>query len=185
MGLVVGAPRDFWIHISRSLATHRLPPSLALKSVRPNVISGGQLSKCGDLLEIEIYYNKKGKIQGLSINGFQNLSINGFQNLFKLSFSFSFFSSKKKSSREIFLEQKRALARFHFRKALAGASFSWRSTHNSGSMKRDFSFVERRFLSYLNLFIEEFSFNKKEILASYLLRKGISFLFKERISLSK
>jgi len=164
-----------------------------LKSVRPNVISGGQLSKCGDLLEIEIYYNKKGKIQGLSINGFQNLSINGFQNLsingfqnlFKLSFSFSFFSSKKKSSREIFLEQKRALARFHFRKALAGASFSWRSTHNSGSMKRDFSFVERRFLSYLNLFIEEFSFNKKEILASYLLRKGISFLFKERISLSK
>ena len=53
------------------------------------------------------------------------------------------------SSREIFLEQKRALARFHFRKALAGASFSWRSTHNSGSMnsgsmksgsmKRDFS----------------------------------------------
>ena len=93
-----------------------------LKSVRPNVISGGQLSKCGDLLEIEIYYNKKGKIQGLSINGFQNLSINGFQNLFKLSFSFSFFSSKKKSSREIFLEQKRARARFHFRKALAGAS---------------------------------------------------------------
>ena len=83
--------RDFWIHISRSLATHRLPPSLARKSVRPNVISGGQLSKCGDLLEIEIYYNKKGKIQGLSINGFQNL--------FKLSFSFSFFSSKKKSSR--------------------------------------------------------------------------------------
>ena len=82
-----------------------------LKSVRPNVISGVQLSKCGDLLEIEIYYNKKGKIQGLSINGFQNLSINGFQNLsingfqnlFKLSFSFSFFSSKKKSSREIFL----------------------------------------------------------------------------------
>ena len=101
-----------------------------LKSVRPNVISGGQLSKCGDLLEIEIYYNKKGKIQGLSINGFQNL--------FKLSFSFSFFSSKKKSSREIFLEQKRARARFHFRKALAGASFSWRSTHNSGSKKRDF-----------------------------------------------
>jgi len=47
--------RDFWIHISRSLATHRLPPSLARKSVRPNVISGGQLSKCGDLLEIEIY----------------------------------------------------------------------------------------------------------------------------------
>ena len=93
-----------------------------LKSVRPNVISGGQLSKCGDLLEIEIYYNKKGKIQGLSINGFQNLSINGFQNLFKSRFSFSFFSSKKKSSREIFLEQKRALARFHFRKALAGAS---------------------------------------------------------------
>jgi len=93
-----------------------------LKSVRPNVISGGQLSKCGDLLEIEIYYNKKGKIQGLSINGFQNLSINGFQNLFKSRFSFSFFSSKKKSSREIFLEQKRARARFHFRKALAGAS---------------------------------------------------------------
>ena len=30
-----------------------------LKSVRPNVISGGQLRKCGDLLEIEIYYNKK------------------------------------------------------------------------------------------------------------------------------
>jgi len=55
LGLVVGAPRDFWIHISRSLATHRLPPSLARKSVRPNVISGGQLSKCGDLLEIEIY----------------------------------------------------------------------------------------------------------------------------------
>jgi len=30
-----------------------------LKSVRPNVISGGQLRKCGDLLEIEIYYNKR------------------------------------------------------------------------------------------------------------------------------
>ena len=36
-----------------------MPPSLAQKSVRPNVISGGQLRKCGDLLEIEIYYNKK------------------------------------------------------------------------------------------------------------------------------
>ena len=126
-----------------------------LKSVRPNVISGGQLSKCGDLLEIEIYYNKKGKIQGLSINGFQNLSINGFQNLsingfqnlFKLSFSFSFFSSKKKSSREIFLEQKRALARFHFRKALAGAS-------RGGAP----------------IILDP--------------RKGISFLFKERISIS-
>ena len=101
-----------------------------LKSVRPNVISGGQLSKCGDLLEIEIYYNKERKIL--------DLSINGFQNLFKSRFSFSFFSSKKKSSREIFIEQKRALARFHFRKALAGASFSWRSTHNSGYKKRDF-----------------------------------------------
>ena len=100
--------RDFWIHISRSLATHRLPPSLARKSVRPNVISGGQLSKCGDLLEIEITI-----IRGS-------------------------FLEQKLCSREIFLSQKRARARFHFRKALAGASFSWRSTHNSGSKKRDF-----------------------------------------------
>jgi len=83
-----------------------------LKSVRPNVISGGQLSKCGDLLEIEIYYNKRKFFLSASL--------------------------KKKSSREIFLSQKRARARFHFRKALAGASFSWRSTHNSGSKKRDF-----------------------------------------------
>ena len=48
--------RNLMPHLS---GTPRLPTSLALKSVRPNVISGGQLRKCGDLLEIEIYYNKR------------------------------------------------------------------------------------------------------------------------------
>ena len=46
---------NFWIQIFIELRFL----DLDLKSVRPNVISGGQLSKCGDLLEIEIYYNKR------------------------------------------------------------------------------------------------------------------------------
>jgi len=40
---------------TRFLDTDKFLAFLAPKSVRPNVISGGQLSKCGDLLEIEIY----------------------------------------------------------------------------------------------------------------------------------
>ena len=80
-----------------------------------------------DFLEIEIYYNKR-----------------------KFFLSFLSASLKKKSSREIFLSQKRALARFHFRKALAGAS-------RGGAGYRDFLVLDIEISwSWISRFLELF-----------------------------
>ena len=73
-----------------------------------------------DLLEIEIYYNKRKFFGAFLFKETISLLKKKISFLSKEEKELSLFMISR--SREIFLEQKRARARFHFRKALAGAS---------------------------------------------------------------
>ena len=130
--------------------------------MRPNVISGGQLRKCGDLLEIEIYYNKR-KFSELYLWWSCKFSRNCSSA--KVSLSWSRF---KKSSSSL---------RFGLGTKRLEHSYFCLCTHNSGSMKRDFLLAldfspikKRDFFSLWRRIslssVEEFLFQERRFLSS-------------------